>query len=315
MTLRRSILGACLLVLVYCSKAPSDDKPPDKNAECAGKVLASISAAYDARDPKAFVQQFTPNGEFIDADGNVFQGRDAISREFKALFEVNSRTSVEMAARAIREISPGILSVDAEATFSRDKGSALDKVNFAALVVRQTDGSWLLASIRSDGERSSRTPHARLKRLEWLIGQWVDESDESTVHMDTRWSEDGNFIVTSFAIRATGHKVMSGTQRIGWDGSLEKFKSWIFDSEGGHGEGIWSETEGRWIVKSTGVRADGDVYSATHTYEAQGPDAYLFSVTDRTVGDESEPDFTSHVVRKPPEPGAAANATAAPRGR
>ena len=101
-------------------------------------------------------------------------------------------------------------------------------VDFAALLVKQADGRWLLASIRSDGERSLRTPHARLKVLEWLIGEWVDESDESTMHSKTRWSDDGHFIITDFTIRVVGRKVMNITQRIGWDGSLEKFKSWVF---------------------------------------------------------------------------------------
>jgi uncharacterized protein (TIGR02246 family) len=304
-----------LLVLVCCSGAPSDDKPPDKNAESVRKTLASLAAAYTARDPNAFAEQFTPKGEFIDADGDVFEGRDAIAREFTALFEINPRNAAEMAAEAIREISPGILSLDAVATFSAPKGSEPVKVDFAALVVRQADGRWLLASIRSEGARSLRTPHARLKQLEWLIGQWVDESDASTVHTSTRWWDDGNFIRTSFAIQVAGRNVISGTQLIGWDGSLEKFRSWIFDSEGGHGEGIWTKIADRWVVKSTGVRSDGDVYSATHTYEQKGPDAYLFSVTDRIVGDESQPDFTSHVVRKPPDPETAANTAVRPRGK
>jgi hypothetical protein len=134
------------------------------------------------------------------------------------------------------------------------------------------------------------------------------------MHTTTRWSEDGNFLLTDFAIRVAGRKVMSGTQRIGWDGSLDKFKSWVFDSEGGHAEGIWTEIEGRWVVKATGVRPDGDACSATHTYEQTGPDTYLFSVTDRIIGDETAPDFTAKVVRKPPEPEKATAAAPTSRG-
>ena len=77
----------------------------------------------------------------------------------------------------------------------------------------------------------------------------------------------GQVLEREFSIQAAGRKVMSGTQRIGWDGSLEKFKSWVFDTEGGFAEGIWTEIEDRWVVKATGVRPDGDACSATHTYE------------------------------------------------
>jgi len=302
MTTRRIILCSSLLVVALCSGAPSDDKAPDKNAEPVSKAFAALAKAYNARDPKAIAELFTPNGEFIDAEDNVFQGRDAISREFAALFEINPRNEIAVTAEDIREISPGVLAVDGVASFPAKEDTDPVTVDFSALVVKQADGRWLLASIRSDGEESLRTPHARLKELEWLIGEWIDESEESTMHTSTRWSDDGNFIITSFAIHVAGRQVMNGTQRIGWDGSLDKFRSWVFDSEGGHAGGIWTEIDDRWIVKSTGVRPDGDAGSATNTYEQNGADSFLFSVTDRIVGDEAQPDFTARVVRKPPEP-------------
>lgn len=292
----------------------------DKNAETVSKALASLQKAYNARDPKAIAALFTPKGEFIDADDNVFDSHEAIAGEFAALFEVNpKKNSVEFAAEEIREISPGILSVDCVATFSDKDGTDEDKetadVDFSALLVKQTNGAWLFASIRSEGEGDLRTPHARLKRLAWLLGDWVDESEGSTMHTTTRWSEDGNFLMTDFKIQVAGRKVMSGTQRIGWDGSLGKFKSWVFDSEGGHAEGIWTEIEDRWVVKVTGVRPDGDACSSTNTYELAAPDTYLFSVTDRIIGNETAPDFTATVVRKPPEPEKTTAAAAAARDK
>jgi uncharacterized protein (TIGR02246 family) len=323
MVLKHKLLCSSLLVLLLCSGAPSADKPPpDKNAEAVAKALAALAKAYNARDPKAISQLFTPRGEFIDADSNVFDSREAIAGEFTALFEINPKNSGELSAEEIREISPGILSVDCVASFSagNDADKEVDKekptvdVDFAMLLVKQADGTWLVASLRSEGETSIRTPHGRLKALEWLIGEWVDESDESTMHTKTRWSDDGHFILTDFTVQVAGRKAMSGTQRIGWDGSLDKFKSWVFDSEGGHAEGIWTEVDDRWVVKATGVRPDGDACSATHTYEQRGADSYVFTVTDRIIGDETAPDFTATVVRKPPEP-QKATAAAAPRGK
>jgi len=271
MTTRCRFLCASLLVLVFCSGAPSDDKQPakqadkqpgkqadkqparqpdkqpvkqadrqpgkqpdknadkatpEKNAEAVTKALAALARALNARDPEAISEQFTPKGEFIDADDNVFDSHEAIAGEFKALFEVNSKkNSVELTFDEIREISPGTLSVDCTASYSddedKDEDKEADDIDFSALLVKQANGSWLFASIRSEGEGDVRTPHARLKRLEWLIGEWVDENDESTLRKTTRWSEDGNFIISDFTIHVAGFKVMSGSQRIGWDGSLE----------------------------------------------------------------------------------------------
>ena len=299
------------------SRRATTSRPLTKNAESVNKAFtAALAKAYNARDPQAIAELFTPKGEFVDADGNTFQGRDAIDREFTALFEINPENRGEFAADDIREISPGVLAVDCEATFSAAEGKedAEDKedagakeavnVQFAALLVKQSDGGWLLASIRSQGEGNLRTPHARLKQLEWLIGEWVDEkpANRRCIPKPAGPMTGNSMLYYDFTIQVVGRKVMNGTQRIGWDGSLEKFKSWVFDSEGGHAEGIWTEIDDRWVVKSTGVRPDGDACSATHTYERRGADSYLFTVTERIVGDDLAPDFTSHVVRKPPEP-------------
>lgn len=356
MTTRCKVLCTSLLALAFCSGAPSDgqqtgkqtsksaakqsdtsaarqadkgagqqpdkiaDKQAEKNSETVIQALAALAKALNARDPEAIARQFTPKGEFIDADDNVFDSHEAIAGEFKVLFEVNPRkNSVELTFDEVREISPGILSVDCVATFSDAEAKEGDRekvdVDFSALLVKQANGNWLFASVRSEGEGNDATPHAQLKRLEWLVGEWIDESDESTMHTTTRWSDDGNFLLTDFTIRVAGRKVMSGTQRIGWDGSLDKFKSWVFDSEGGHTEGIWTEIDDRWVVKATGVRPDGDVCSATQTYEQTRPDIYLFSVTDRIIGDETAPDFTATVVRRPPEPEKSASAGTTSRGR
>jgi uncharacterized protein (TIGR02246 family) len=337
MTAKCKTLCASLLVLAFCSAAFSDDKAadkkakavgtapdkdakagdetPDSNAETVTKALAALAKAFNDRDPKAISELFTPHGEFIDADANVFDSHAAIAGEFAALFEVNPTNTIELTAEEIREISPDVLSVDCVASFAGAEDSDPDDVDFSALLVKQSDGQWLLASIRSEGEGDLRTPAARLKQLEWLIGEWVDESGDSTMRTDTRLSDDGNFLVTDFAIHVAGRRVMSGTQLIGWDASLDKFRSWVFDSEGGHAEGVWTELDDAWVVKVTGVRPDGDVVSATNTYEPQGEEAYQFSVTDRVVGNATEPDFTALVVRKPPEAGSASHTDATSRGK
>lgn len=337
MTAKCKMLCTFLLVLAFCSGAFSDDKAQDrnakaadsasdtnvkagdatldKNAETVSKALAALAKAFNDRDPKAISELFTPQGEFIDADANVFDSHAAIAGEFEALFQLNPTNTIELTSEEIREISPEVLSVDCVATFAGADESSPDDIDFSALLVKQSDGQWLLASIRSEGEGDLRTPAARLQRLEWLIGEWIDESGDSTMRTDTRLSEDGNFLITDFGIHVGGRQVMSGTQLIGWDASLDKFRSWVFDSEGGHAEGIWTELEDAWIVKVTSVRPDGDVCSATNIYEPQGPEAYVFSVVDRIVGNETEPDFAALVVRKPPEAETASDANVEPRGK
>src|SRR5689334_4909987 len=108
------MLCASLLGFAFCSGALCDDElPGDENSQTVSAVLAAMAKALNARDPKAFAELFTPTGEFIDADDNVFDSHEAIAEEFAALFEINpKKNSVELAVEEIREIGPGILSVD-----------------------------------------------------------------------------------------------------------------------------------------------------------------------------------------------------------
>ncbi len=97
---------------------------------------------------------------------------------------------------------------------------------------------------------------------------------------------------------------MKGEQRIGWDPLTKQIKSWVFDSEGGNAEGLWTTVENGWEIKMTGVRADGAAASSTNTYVLDGPDRFVWSSVDRLIGGEQEPDLSVIIVRKPPQPDA-----------
>jgi hypothetical protein len=91
---------------------------------------------------------------------------------------------------------------------------------------------------------------------------------------------------------------------IGWDPQAQQIKSWVFDSEGGHGEGLWTRTtDNQWVVKASGVLHDGRTTSATHVHTVLNKDAVKTNSTDRIIGGEVAPDILDVVmVRKPPRP-------------
>jgi hypothetical protein len=136
-----------------------------------------------------------------------------------------------------------------------------------------------------------------------MIGNWVDQAPESEVRVQCRWSEDGNFLIRSFTVKQRGKPVMSVTQRIGWDPLARRIRSWEFDSEGGFGEGTWSRDGERWVVKHSGVRAEGVAASSTNVMVRERTDLVRWSSTDRVLGDELIPGSNSYVlVRVPPPP-------------
>ena len=173
---------------------------------------------------------------------------------------------------------------------------------FTAIYVKD-DGRWLQSAVR-DEISHDLTPHDHLKELEWLIGEWVNESQDAVVATTCKWTKGGNFIDREFTMKTKGQPVLSGTQRIGWDPVKRQFKTWIFDSEGAHGEGYWTRDGDRWVIKVEGVRQDGQPVSATNIITRLGKDRMSWQSVNRTLGEAAIPGVDEFViVRTPPEVG------------
>ena len=141
-----------------------------------------------------------------------------------------------------------------------------------------------------------------------MIGEWVDESESVKSNSTVRWADNNSFLIRTYEVEVKGEKATSGTVFIGWDPQTGQIKSWLFDSNGGHGEGLWTRTgEKEWVVKAQGVLRDGRPTSATQIHVVLNNDACKVSSIDRIIGGEIAPDISDVVmVRKPPQPGGAA---------
>jgi hypothetical protein len=134
------------------------------------------------------------------------------------------------------------------------------------------------------------------------VGDWVDENAQAAISIACRWADNQNFLLADFVAKVEGKPVMESQQRIGWDPLAKNLRSWVFDSDGGFGEGRWTQINGVWIIKSTAVLPDGVTGSATIYIEPAGHDRFLMKGFERILGDSIEPDFEAVVVRKPPQP-------------
>ena len=152
-----------------------------------------------------------------------------------------------------------------------------------------------------------------------MVGDWVDESDNTKSQSSVRWADNQSYLIRTFSIQREGEKPSTGTMFIGWDPQSGQIKSWLFNSEGGHGEGLWTRTdEKEWVTKASGVLRDGRPTSATQIHTMINKDSVKVSSIDRIIGGVVAPDIVDVImVRKAPQPGAAAPkpeaATGAPR--
>ena len=139
--------------------------------------------------------------------------------------------------------------------------------------------------------------------MEWLLGDWVDEGEHSLVNFSCQSTDNGNFLNRKFTVVISGHEAMSGTQRIGWDPLTGKLRAWIFDSEGGYAEGIWHRDGDTWILKSTGVTADGQTASSTSIYTFVDAHTMTWQSVHHEVGGVQLPDTEIvTIVRQAPAP-------------
>ena len=78
---------------------------------------------------------------------------------------------------------------------------------------------------------------------------------------------------------------------IGWDPESKVIRSWLFDADGGFGEGLWTATETGWSVKFVQVLPDGRRTSALNTYSRVDDNTFEWRSTNRQIDGKSAPDL------------------------
>jgi uncharacterized protein (TIGR02246 family) len=283
------------------SKQPSLSAPHAADDQAIRQTAAAVSKAYNAGDAKAIAAMFTQDAVIVDEDENNSQGRDAIEGIFADIFKEHPKAHMDISIESILFPSPLMAIEEGRSTVLLEADEPPQTSRYTVIHVKQ-DGKWLMASARDLTDPESAASR-ELEQLAWLIGKWVDESPEGLVKANYDWTDNHMFIVSDFVVHIGGRPAVSGTQRIGWDPLAKQLHSWIFDSQGGFAEGLWTRQDNQWIVKLSGVSRDGRVGSATQTITRLAGHKYLFESRDRLVGQEVIEDTPAvTVVRLPPGP-------------
>ncbi len=274
------------------------DRPEDEKAVRA--MAESFTRAFAAGDAKGIAAMFSEDAEFVDEYGERTEGRGSIQDLYTSVFQARPGSTIAISIETLRFLSPDVAKEEGQ-TRVKSGAEAPTLRRYTVLYIKQ-NGRWSYSSVREE-HAAGVAHHEHLKSLEWLLGDWIDQSSDSTVHVVCRWSEDKNFLLREFTIHVQGRPVMTVTQRIGWDPLTKQIKSWVFDSEGGYGDGLWTRHGNQWVIKSTGVLTDGRIASATQTLTPVGTNSARWSSTQRTIGDQSIAEPAEYVmVRRPPQP-------------
>jgi len=292
--------------------APSKAEPkvfPAKKAEAEAEAAVNESAqrfteAYNRHDAKASAAGFTQNAEFVTEKGTVIRGREAIERHFAAVFAAAPQVHLELNVESIRLVTSSVAIEEGRVEMTAAPGEAAQTSRYVAVHVNH-EGQWLLARARDfSADAEPRSNHERLKELEWLVGEWIEEGEGTLVATSCRWDATGSYLLQDFTIRLAGHPPITGSTRIGWDPQTGQIKSWTFDADGGYSDGLWTHGGDKWVLKSRGVTHAGRNFSATAILRHVDSGTLSWETRDRVEGGVLVPDRPPLVVkRRPPPPG------------
>jgi uncharacterized protein (TIGR02246 family) len=299
MTLRLFLASlAALSVLHAVELVRAADGPDDAAIAAVRKSNEQLMTAFNSGKADELAGMFLPKGELVDEEGTVYQGPREIKDLLSAFFKQFPGAKLAIKAESIRLVGP--VAID-EGTRTMTTADAAVKSQFRYIAVwAKTDKGWQLASVRDFTDDPVPTAHENLEPLAWLVGDWINEGADGKVAISYRWSEDKNFLLGEFQMNFAEGPPRKSSQRIGWDPSVGKIRSWLFDSDGGFAEGQWTVVDDGIVIKSSSVNPDGTTASATMIIASQDKDHYSIEGTDRIVGDKLEDDFEITVSRRPP---------------
>lgn len=300
MLIRLFLIIVCLVVL-SASGSPAAEIDTAALQASIEKAASRYQEAFKARDAESLVKLFTPEAEYVDSSGTVFHGQAAIQAEFAASLANTPPGELKIEILSIRPIAQGLVVEEGVSTFHGTADGVASQVHYTATHVQQSDGTWLMASVRELGEPQV-SPHDRLATLSWLIGAWREEIDGASITTEWKWSNDGNFLISEFSVHDAQGTPLQGTQRVGWDAERHQFRSWVFDSNGGTAAGWWAAgTDGTWSVQLNGTDAEGTRITGVLTYAHDG-DGLVITQDQRTRAGLKLPAVTHRVVHQPPVP-------------
>ena len=288
------------------AKPAARERPADASAIEA--LNAAFTKAYNKGDAKGLAALFTKDAEISDESGAKVTGRDAIAAHFAAAFEANPQCTIALKSDALRFLGSDAARETGTCRVMSAKGGSPEINRYTVLFVRQ-NGQWF-QDIVEESTDPNMTAHDRLLELEWLTGDWIDENDDAVVNTSCRWSDDKNFLVRDFTMHISGQPFSGGTQRIGWDAGVGGFRSWVFDSDGGHSMGLWTKAANdQWVIRAEGVLADGRNVAATQVITFVRDGMARWQSIDRSVDGAEVADLPEIVlVRTPPKPRGSAGA-------
>ena len=285
--IKSKALVLALVVAVLSAKVVRADETAIRN------FVEAYVDAFNKQNLDAVAAMWAEMGTHVDREtGDRTEGREAIRADLAAVFKNAAKTRLAGTVDRIRFIKSDVASVEGTTTTAQpDEEPSVSQ--FSAILVMQGD-NWQIDSIEEMPVPQPATAYNALRQLDWLVGNWVDDSKDSPVISTFRWSKNGSFLIRTFSMGSGDQATQLGTQIIGWDPRGQQIRSWTFNADGSFGDGIWSKNGADWLIKSSQTLADGQAASGTYVLTEVDKDRLTLQLIGHEI--EGEPQLTLEAV-------------------
>lgn len=292
--MRRCTVLSCFAIFALGSTTAWAQGDEDRDA--IKKSIGTYVTAFNKQDAKSLAAHWSPEGVYISrTTGEQTTGRDALEKEFAELFKDGKAAKLAADTASIDFVSPNVAIEQGTATVTRPDTTP-EKTEYRVVYVRR-DGKWLIDRI-SEEEQATDPPshHEHLKPLEWMVGTWVDSESGDVVKTSCQWSRNNNYLVRTFTASVDDRINLTGMQFVGWDPARKQIRSWVFDSDGGFAEGVWTNKGKRWSIQTKATLPDGKLASSTTILEPLSDDSCSWQKVGRVVDGEILPNIEAVTI-------------------
>lgn len=281
---REQLTLVVLFGLAAATLADESASPADGAIRVAAEAYV---AAFNQHDAATLGQLWSEQAVYVDrTTGERSTGRAEIQAAIAEVFQTNPDIRLQFDAGSVRFIRPDVAQAEATATLLIPDADP-QVVGVSAIYVKTGD-AWLLDSVEETAVPQPESAAAALADLEWLIGDWRDETENVTATSSFRWGAAGSYLIRSFSVAKGDAAAEEGTQVIGWDPLARQIRSWTFHSDGSFGEAFWSRSGGDWMIKSTQTLADGGTASGTYVLTPVDASTMTVQLIGHEVNGESQ---------------------------
>lgn len=289
--MKRIVLS--LLAVFTSVLGAQEEVPKPRELSVDEKTVAEAAnaymAAYNQRDTKALAAMFDDEAQWVDDEGIIYTGKAEIAAMLEAVLKGSPGRTLDVDVGTARSLGPGVLLETGTNTVT--EGDGTNSVGSYSAVHVKKDGKWLIAQVTETGAPFAGSATVRLMDLSWMIGTWEEKSGQADVKTTVNWTPSRSFITRTFTVKRADGTVDEGTEVIGWDPSAGRIRSWIFESDGGISENVWTQDGRRWLVQARTVLPDGSQATAQHTVTQIDPDHYTWSSANRESDGELLPNI------------------------